>query len=486
MHVLEDGILETTQEAVGISKFDSRNFSKVIVSQFVLICVLDIPTTTMKFPNTCLTALLLLPSLDNLLANAELDGSSTCHSGPTIPGNFHGNDPAGTLAEGGYEVLVDDTVVSIDSTNVIASGTHKITIRQLSGTFIGMYAWANDAEALIASSEDTSTKGGVSWTAGGNNVSCNGSSGLTHVNMSDKTESSGILTMPSSSGSSVDVEFQMMTSFSSGSTFYYSRLTFEVEASNTKTPTASPTKAPTVSPTKGPTASPRKAPTASPTKSPTVSSLHAPTFSRSIAPTESLSRSDNPTKSPTDVPSGSFTSSPTRSPVFKQVTSLPSLIPTNPPSVFRSNAPTESPYQNDDMDDDDDDEDEDEESSFNSSFSSDSLDEDETSDDKYDDMDEEEENEGNYSDYSMSESSDQDEDSESIHDKDEIEVAIAERENMENESTTGSTREDVLGESDGVDDSFLRGSTDPSSTSFVNNAYGGAIILTVIMNIFAL
>ena len=101
-------------------------------------------------------------------------------------------------------------------------------------------------------------------------------------------------------------------------------------------------------------------------------------------------------------------------------------------------------------------------------------------------MDEEEENEGNYSDYSMSESSDQDEDSESIHDKDEIEVAIAERENMENESTTVSTREDVSGESDGVDDSFLRGSTDPSSTSFVNNAYGGAIILTVIMNIFAL
>jgi len=374
----------------------------------------------MKFPYTCFTALLLLPSLNNLLVNAELDGSSTCHSGPTIPGSFHGNDPAGTLAEGGYEVLVDDTVVSIDSTNAIESGTHKITIRQLSGTYIGMYAWANNAEALTASSEDTSTKGGVSWTAGGNNVSCNGSSGLTHVDISDKTESSGILTMPSSSGSSVDVEFQMMTSFLSGSTFYYSRLTFEVEAPSTKTPTASPTKAPTdsptnaptVSPTKAPTASPTKTPTVSPTKAPTVTSSHTPTLSRSIAPTESLSQTNSPTQSPTNVPSGSFTSSPTRSPVFKQVTSLPSIIPTNPASVFLSDAPTEAPYQNDDMDDDD------EESSFDWSSSSDSLDEDESGDDEDDDVDEDKDNENNYSNFSMSESSDQDLDSESIQDKD--------------------------------------------------------------------
>ena len=440
----------------------------------------------MKFPYTCFTALLLLPSLNNLLVNAELDGSSTCHSGPTIPGSFHGNDPAGTLAEGGYEVLVDDTVVSIDSTNAIESGTHKITIRQLSGTYIGMYAWANNAEALTASSEDTSTKGGVSWTAGGNNVSCNGSSGLTHVDISDKTESSGILTMPSSSGSSVDVEFQMMTSFLSGSTFYYSRLTFEVEAPSTKTPTASPTKAPTdsptnaptVSPTKAPTASPTKTPTVSPTKAPTVTSSHTPTLSRSIAPTESLSQTNSPTQSPTNVPSGSFTSSPTRSPVFKQVTSLPSIIPTNPASVFLSDAPTEAPYQNDDMDDDD------EESSFDWSSSSDSLDENESGDDEDDDVDEDKDNENNYSDFSMSESSDQDEDSEDIQDKDEIEALTVEGENIENE--IAGTRRDVSGESDGGDGSSLRGSTSPSSTSFVNNAYGGAIILAIIMNMFAL
>ena len=219
--------------------------------------------------------------------------------------------------------------------------------------------------------------------------------------MSDKTESSGILTMSSSSGSSVDVEFQMMTSFSSGSTFYYSRLTFEVEASNTKTPTASPTKAPTVSPTKAPTV------------------------------------------------------------------------------TFRSDTPTESPYQNDDMDDDYDDDDE--ESSFDSSSSSDSLDEDETSDDEGKNGEGDEEN---YSDYSMSESSNQDEDSESIHDKDEIEAAIVDGENVKNESTD--TREDVSGELDVGDGSFLRGNTNPSSTSFVNNAYGGAGILAVIMNIFAL
>ena len=457
-----------TRDAVRISKFDSKIFNNSHTICFELI--LNILTTTMKFPYTCFTALLLLPSLNNLVVNAELDGSSTCHSGPTIPGSFHGNDPAGTLAGGGYEVLVDDTVVSIDSTNAIESGTHKITIRQLSGTYIGMYAWANNAEALTASSEDTSTKGGVSWTAGGNNVSCNGSSGLTHVDISDKTESSGILTMPSSSGSSVDVEFQMMTSFLSGSTFYYSRLTFEVEASNTKAPTASPTKAPTASPT--------KTPTVSPTKAPTVTSSHTPTLSRSIAPTESLSQTNSPTQSPTNVPSGSFTSSPTRSPVFKQVTSLPSIIPTNPASVFLSDAPTEAPYQNDDMDDDD------EESSSDLSSSSDSLDENESGDDEDDDVDEDKDNENNYSDFSMSESSDQDEDSEDIQDKDEIEALTVEGENIENE--IAGTRRDVSGESDGGDGSSLRGSTSPSSTSFVNNAYGGAIILAIIMNMFAL
>lgn len=128
--------------------------------------------------------------------------------------------------------------------------------------------------------------------------------------------------------------------------------------------------------------------------------------------------------------------------------------------------------------------DDDEESSSDWSSSSDSLDEDESGDNEDDDVDEEKDNEDNYSDFSMSESSDQDEDSKDIQDKDEIAALTVEGEDMENEIT--GTPGDVSGESDGGDGSFLRGSTNPSSTSFVNNAYGGAIILAIIMNMFAL
>ena len=132
--------------------------------------------------------------------------------------------------------------MSMSKTNTLSSGQHTITLRQASGgaAYMGIYIWADSSTAL-REANDISLQGGTSWTAGGGNVSCNGSSALTHTGMENKSESTGYLTMPSTG--MVVVEYQVMTSFVSGSTFYYSQLKFETDT----TLNGSPTKAPVTS-----------------------------------------------------------------------------------------------------------------------------------------------------------------------------------------------------------------------------------------------
>ena len=291
----------------------------------------------MKFmPNIILSALV----LNVIDVSGEGDGSTTCHSTSTIPGTFHGNDPAGTLTDGGFEVLVDDQLMSLVGSNILNSGPHTITVRQTNGeTFMGLYMWGNSNDALSASSTDTTVQGGRSWKVGGNNVSCsNGSSALTHTGIESKLQSSGTLTMPTVG--SVEVQVQPMTSFFSGSTYYWSSLTFEVElvtSSPTESPNATPTNSPSESPTQTPTAAPTKSstegPTQSPTKSPTKSSSSAPT-APAVAPMISPVTS-NPTKRP--VSSTPVTVSPTAAPVTASPTKAPTV------SIVITSSPTESP-----------------------------------------------------------------------------------------------------------------------------------------------
>lgn len=196
------------------------------------------------------TALMIAPST----VFAEVDGSLTCHSGSKIPGNFHGNNPAGSLAGGGFDVLVDGQPMSLSGTNSLSPGSHTLTIKQSGGSFVGLYIWADDAAAL-SKGNDNSVKGGTSWQAGGRSVKCNGSSALTHTGMSSKTQSSGILTMPASG--TVKVEFQPMTSWTGGSTFYYSSLTFQTTGGpnpnpNPNPPISPPVPAPVTPPTQNP------------------------------------------------------------------------------------------------------------------------------------------------------------------------------------------------------------------------------------------
>jgi len=172
----------------------------------------------------------------------EVDGSSTCHSGTKIPGNFHGNSPTGSLVDGDYQVLIDGQPLSLSETNVLSSGTHTITVKQNAGTYMGFYIWANNANALKTST-DNSVQGGTQWRAGGNTVSCSGQkSGLTHKSSSGKTQSTGQLVMPSSGSIVIDV--QMMPGIT---TYYHSRLVLRVEGSATPPPGTSPTNLPTTS-----------------------------------------------------------------------------------------------------------------------------------------------------------------------------------------------------------------------------------------------
>lgn len=217
---------------------------------------------------------------------AEEDGSETCHNTPNIPGKFHDNDPAGTLAEGGFEVLVDDQIMSLTNVNHLTSGQHSITIRQIEGTFMGLYMWANSDAALSESLTDSSMKGGNTWTVGKKDVECDaGSSALTHTGIEAKTQSSGILTIPMSG--TLEVQLQPMTIFTGGSTFFWSSLLFEAASeSPPELPTVSPTKSPANYPVaQSPTKPPARLPTQSPAMSPTKSPIMSPTKLPSSSPT---------------------------------------------------------------------------------------------------------------------------------------------------------------------------------------------------------
>ena len=220
----------------------------------------------MKFMPNTIRSIIILAMIS--LTNGEGDGSTTCHSTPTIPGSFHGNNPAGTLADGGFVVLVNGQTMSLTDVNILSAGTHSIIVRQSGGTFIGLYMWGSTDIALSVSTDD-SVKGGKSWRAGSSNISCGtGSSALTHTGIESKTQSGGILTMPSSG--TIEVQVQPMTSFTSGSTFYWSSLTFKAEG-EVSTP-APVTTNPTMAPVAGP------APVASPTRAPVVDGTSEPTY----------------------------------------------------------------------------------------------------------------------------------------------------------------------------------------------------------------
>ena len=205
--------------------------------------------------------------------------------------------------------------MSMSKTNTLSSGQHTITLRQASGgaAYMGIYIWADSSTAL-REANDISLQGGTSWTAGGGNVSCNGSSALTHTGMENKSESTGYLTMPSTG--MVVVEYQVMTSFVSGSTFYYSQLKFETEAAVTASPTSSPTGTPTTSPVATPTT---ENPTSSPISTPVTD---APTRAPVVNPPPGT---NSPTKAPVTSSPVASTSSPTVSPVG-DITDAPSLF----------------------------------------------------------------------------------------------------------------------------------------------------------------
>jgi len=309
---------------------------------------------------------------------AEIDGNTKCDNGPSIHGKFHENDPVGSLADGGYEVLIDGQTVPLDGTTVLAPGQYTFKVKQSVGTYMGMYIWADNEEALSVA-DDPLVHGGTSWSAGGKDVECDGSSALTHTDMTDKSESSGTLTVPSS-GSFV-LEFKMMTDFVGGSTWYYSLLNFDVEEATTTpapsitsssaptdsltlSPSGSPSSAttpiPSDSPSAGPTPSPSRSPSSTPTQHPSASSTSAPiatpSSSPSTAPTQhpsasstsapiatpSLRPSSSPSSTPTQNPSTSFTSTPT-SATTSDSSSSPSSTPTQNPSTSFTSTPTSAP-----------------------------------------------------------------------------------------------------------------------------------------------
>ena len=76
---------------------------------------------------------------------------------------------------------------------------------------------------------------------------------MTHTGIESKTQSSGTLTMPSSG--TVEVQVQPMTLFTSGSTFYWSVLIFEVDGTVTTPTPGTPVTGPAM-----PVASPTQAP----------------------------------------------------------------------------------------------------------------------------------------------------------------------------------------------------------------------------------
>ena len=308
-----------------------------------------------------LSLLIVLQLLSLPSVKADIDGSLTCHSGSMIPGTFHGNNPAGTLTDGGFEVQVDGVAMSVVNTNTVDAGSHTITVTETNGAvFIGLYIWADSSNAL-STSTDNSVQGGTSWTAGGSNIVCNGSSALTHTGMENKSQSTGSLEIPSSGSITIDV--QVMTSFFSGSTYYYSRLTLQsatpITDSPTLSPTSSPTTSPTGSPTRIPTSSPTRFPTANPTNlavtsSPTVKITNSPTRINTSSPTKA--GSNTPTS--TDAPSRSIsTSDPTNTPTLSELrtssptssvehdSSAPTVTVNNtlPPSMDSSVIPTIHP-----------------------------------------------------------------------------------------------------------------------------------------------
>uniref|UniRef100_A0A7S2PKH1 Reelin domain-containing protein n=1 Tax=Leptocylindrus danicus TaxID=163516 RepID=A0A7S2PKH1_9STRA len=259
---------------------------------------------------------------------AEADGSETCHNTPGIPGKFHDNDPAGTLEDGGFEVLVDDQIMSLTNVNPLAAGQHSITVRTQGGnggTFIGLWMWGNSDAALSASPDDTSVKGGNAWTVGKKDVTCDaGSSGLTHTGIESKTQSSGILTIPVSG--TLEVQVQPMTEFTGGSTFFWSSLLFEATSK-------SPTNLPSISPTKSPVDAPvTQSPTMLPTKSPSTLPSSSPTWP---VPTK------KPSNKPTSIPAKSMSAAPSASPTTSAIRAQPSSSSLAAVDEFSSSSSTE-------------------------------------------------------------------------------------------------------------------------------------------------
>mmetsp|Transcript_18192 Transcript_18192/g.28296 ORF Transcript_18192/g.28296 Transcript_18192/m.28296 type:complete len:317 (+) Transcript_18192:90-1040(+) len=261
---------------------------------------------------------------------AEADGSETCHNTPSIPGKFHDNDPAGTLEDGGFEVLVDDQIMSLTNVNRLAAVQHSITVRTQGGnggTFIGLWMWGNSDAALSASPDDTSVKGGNAWTVGKKDVACDaGSSGLTHTGIESKTQSSGILMIPVSG--ILEVQVQPMTEFTGGSTFFWSSLLFEAASE-------SPTNLPSMSPTKSPVDAPV---TQSPTLMPTKSPSRQPSSSPTSTPTEKPSNKKPPI---TFTPTKSMSATPSASPSTSALRVQPSGSPLATVDEFSTSSSTE-------------------------------------------------------------------------------------------------------------------------------------------------
>lgn len=179
--------------------------------------------------------------LSNTFVFAERKGSVTCHSGSRIPGSYHGSID-GDLGDGGFQVFVDDEVVSLDKINIISSAPHKLKLERLKRDFMGVYIRASgsssiDAARVLTESacDDTGdVKGGPSWYVGSSKISCpSGVSGLTQTDSNDKTDIIALLDMSSLEGAIIDVEITAMTS--NVRRYFYSNVQFQVEAGTSTT-----------------------------------------------------------------------------------------------------------------------------------------------------------------------------------------------------------------------------------------------------------
>lgn len=182
-------------------------------------------------------------------------GAGGCASGVAAVGGTHltYNRTTGPLADGNFQVFLDDTTELAPNTTTMITPSQEYMIRIVASGD----AFFEGALIRVDGTGTTLEPGLNAQTA----MACtDAASGATHVNTTEKTEFTATFGTDGTENVIVDVTVVVVSSASEGSIYYYDQFVLQPEG-------ATPAAAPSAAEPSTPVASPRRAPTSMPTSS---------------------------------------------------------------------------------------------------------------------------------------------------------------------------------------------------------------------------